>query len=148
MSFLTHKSFDAKTGVLLSHSLELSQKFAEADEIILAAPFWEFMFPAIVNCYFEQVSCVGTTFKYTPTGGIWLCKANSFKYIYTAGAYLTPEDKLCEKYLKRLTKFYGIKSFSSILVDGLDIDINDAEDLVSKMCNKITNSTLYELKNK
>ena len=132
-------SFD-ETGKPNISSKALAEEFANADEIILAAPFWEFIFPAIVSCYIEKVSVVGTTFVYSPEGSVGLCKAKSFKYIYTAGNYLTEEDKLSEKYLKRLTELYGIDEFSAILVDGLDIQTNDAEALVNDMCEKIKNN--------
>ena len=63
--FLSNKSFDSKTGEISSSNVFFAKEFADADEIILAAPFWEFLFPAIVSCYFEMVSVPGITFKYT-----------------------------------------------------------------------------------
>ncbi len=137
LMYLTADSFDDVTGEQINPAIELAREFAAADEIILAAPFWEFMFPAVVNCYFELVSCVGITFKYTSKGGVGLCKSKSLKYIYTAGNYLSPEDKVCELYLKKLTELYGISEFSSYVVDGLDIETNDPERMISEMCDKI-----------
>ncbi len=137
LQYMTSKSFVSETGEMIPFDSGLAQEFADADEIVLAAPFWEFMFPAVVSCYFEKVSCVGVTFKYTETGSVGLCKATSFKFIYTAGDYLKDEDRVPEKYLKKLTELYGIPEFSSILVDGLDIQTNDAEVLVNNMCDKI-----------
>lgn len=137
LAFMTKASFDPVTGEPLPSSTALAEEFAQADQIILAAPFWEFMFPAVVNCYFEKVSVVGIAFEYTETGSVGLCKADSFKYIYTSGDYLGEDDKISEKYLKRLTELYGIKNFSSILVDALDIETNDAVKLVNDMCDKL-----------
>ncbi len=142
LSFMTDKSFNPENGEQLDQSTALSKEFAMADEIILAAPYWEFMFPAVVSCYIEQVSRVGVTFKYTETGSQGLCKARSFTYIYTAGDYLKAEDKVSEKYLNKLTKLYGIPSFSAILADGLDIQTNDAEKLVLEACDKIKNNRI------
>ncbi|MFI3327211.1 MAG: NAD(P)H-dependent oxidoreductase [Clostridia bacterium] len=130
ISYLTPDLFGKETGEQKPFPTNLAEEFANADEIILAAPFWEFMFPAVVNCYFERVSCVGVAFKYTEKGSVGLCKSKSFKYIYTAGNYLSEEDKVCEKYLKKLCELYGIQDFSSILVDGLDIQTNNAEKMI------------------
>ncbi len=137
IQYITPDSFNPQTGEMLAFSTSLAEEFAMADEIILVAPFWEFLFPAVVNCYFERVSVVGVTFKYSPKGSIGLCKANSFKYIYTSGDYLKEDDKICEKYFQRLCSLYGIKSFSSILLDGLDIQTNNAEIMVNEMCEEI-----------
>ncbi len=135
--YMTDKSFHPKTGKQEDSTSELAKEFAAADEIILAAPFWEFMFPAVVSCYFEEVSAVGTTFNYTPEGSVGLCKARSLTYIYTAGDCLCDEDRISEKFMLRLAKLYGIPSCSFISVDGLDIETNDAQALVDGVCNKI-----------
>lgn len=137
INFLSNKSFDLKTGEISSSNVFFAKEFADADEIILAAPFWEFLFPAIVSCYFEMVSIPGITFKYTENGSAGLCKAKSFTYIYTSGDYLSEDDKICEKYISRLSKLYGISEFSTISAEGLDIETNCADTIVSDICNKI-----------
>ncbi|MFI3168079.1 MAG: NAD(P)H-dependent oxidoreductase [Bacillota bacterium] len=140
LSFLSETSFDSTTGQQKSACSKLAEEFASADEILLAAPYWEFLFPAVVSCYFEAVSLVGKTFKYTQTGSVGLCKAESFKYIYSAGDFLCEDDKLSEKYLEKLSKLYGITNFSAILADGLDIDGNDAVKIVKDKCDQIRNN--------
>lgn len=134
---MTATSFDKETGEQKSASTKWAEEFASADEIILSAPYWEFLFPAVVNCYFERVSMVGQTFCYTDTGSVGLCKASHFHYIYTAGDHLQEEDKLNERYLEKLTKLYGIKNFSVIMADGLDIQGNHGEQIVADLCATI-----------
>lgn len=140
INFLSNKSFDSKTGEISSSNVFFAKEFADADEIILAAPFWEFLFPAIVSCYFEMVSIPGITFKYTENGSAGLCKAKSFTYIYTSGDYLSEDDKICEKYISRLSKLYGISEFSTISAEGLDIDTNCADSIINEICNKLKNN--------
>ncbi|MFI3177471.1 MAG: NAD(P)H-dependent oxidoreductase [Eubacteriales bacterium] len=137
IQYMTHMSFDSTTGNPLPMDSTLAEEFASADEIVLAAPFWEFLFPAVVSCYFECISIAGVTFQYTQTGSEGLCKATKFTYIYTAGAYLKKEDKLCEQYLRQLMNLYGIPEFSAILVDGLDIETNNANELVDAKCKEL-----------
>ncbi|MFI3165095.1 MAG: NAD(P)H-dependent oxidoreductase [Bacillota bacterium] len=137
IGYMKSDSFDIATGEQKPASCELAKEFAAADEVVLAAPYWEFLFPAVVNCYFEAVSVAGETFKYTEKGSVGLCKAKNLKYIYTAGAYLGQDDKLCEEYVKKLANLYGIKNFSTILLDGLDIWGNNPEKMVADACEKI-----------
>ena len=145
ISFLSNKNFDAKTGELnLESDFSLAKEFADADKIIIAAPFWEFLFPAIVNCYIEMISIVGITFQYGVEGSIGLCKANSMTYIYSSGDELQDEDKICEKYLQRLSKLYGIPKFSVISAQGLDIQTNCADTIVNGVLEKIKSNNISE----
>lgn len=137
LGFMTCDSFPVETGEQVPMDPGLADEFASADEIVLAAPYWEFLFPAVVNCYFEAVSIAGHTFKYTESGSVGLCKANSLTYIYTAGDYIKDDDKISEKYLEKLTKLYGIEDFSSIYLGGLDIYGNDVEQMMMEKCREI-----------
>ncbi len=135
--FFTNKSVNPETGELYPANDMLAKEFASVDEIVIAAPFWEFMFPAIVSCYFEMISVVGITFRYTFNGSEGLCKANFLTYIYTSGDYLKDEDKISEIYVRRLSKLYGISEFSAISAQGLDIETNDAAKIVDEVCGNL-----------
>ncbi len=135
--FVTNAQFDQTTGQLLERNATLAKEFANADEIIFAAPYWEFMFPAIVSCYIEMISIVGITFTYTANGSVGLCKAISLVYVYTAGDELQESDKTNEAYLKRLTKLFGIPTYSSIHATGLDVDPRRAQHIVDKVCTNL-----------
>lgn len=137
LGFMTRESFSIETGEQISIDPRFADEFASADEIVLAAPYWEFLFPAVVNCYFEAVSIAGHTFKYTETGSVGLCKASSLTYIYTAGDYIKADDKISEKYLEKLTTLYGIEKFASIYLGGLDIYGNDVEQMMMEKCREI-----------
>ena len=142
ISFLSNKNFNETTGELkLESDCLLAKEFASADKIVIAAPFWEFLFPVILNCYIEMVSVVGITFTYTAEGSVGLCKADSMAYIYSAGDNLKDEDKISEKYIQRLSKLYGIPKFATISAKGLDIETNCADTIVNDICDKIKNNT-------
>jgi Acyl carrier protein phosphodiesterase len=65
---------------------DLARQFAEADEIVIAAPFWDLSFPAALKQYFEQINVRGITFFYTPEGiPTGLCRARRLTYITTVG---------------------------------------------------------------
>jgi len=55
---------------------DLARQFAAADTIVIATPFWDLSFPAVLKQYFEQINAIGITFKYTEEGyPVGLCKA-------------------------------------------------------------------------
>lgn len=134
---MTHDSFDPQTGKLRGGDTRPAKEFASADEIVLAAPFWEFLFPAAVGCYFEMVSVPSITFQYSEGGSEGLCRAESMTYLYTSGDNLSSEDKIGELYLKRIAKLYGIPNVSVISVQGLDANPEKADELVADVCRKI-----------
>ena len=51
------------SGDLQSPMFELARQFSEAETIVIAAPFWDLSFPAMLKQYLEQINVVGITFK-------------------------------------------------------------------------------------
>ena len=55
---------------------DYARQFAQADKIVIAAPYWDLSFPAVLKQYFEQINVLGVTFSYSSDGvPIGLCKA-------------------------------------------------------------------------
>ena len=118
---------------------DLARQFAEADEIVIAAPFWDLSFPAALKQYFEQINVRGITFFYTPEGiPTGLCRARRLTYITTVGGDFFPE-KYGAGYVRALAQiFYGIAEFKLIKATGLDIVGADVEALVDSAKESIT----------
>ena len=108
-----------------------ARQFADADEIVIAAPFWDLAFPAKLKIYLEQITVSGITFKYVeghPTG---LCKAKKLMYITTSGGPIF--DDFGYSYVKTLAKkFYGIEQTQAVRAMNLDVDMISTEELLSK----------------
>jgi FMN-dependent NADH-azoreductase len=102
-----------------------AKQFAEADIIVMAAPYWDLSFPALVKLYFEAITVCGIAFRYTPEGyPQGLCKAKKFYYVTTSGGYIGEYD-FGFQYAKALvTKLYGIPAAECIKQEGLDIANN------------------------
>jgi len=115
---------------------DLARQFASADTIVIAAPFWDLSFPAILKQYFEQINAIGITFKYTEEGyPVGLCKAKKLYYVTTAGGMFFPEE-YGFGYIHALAKnFYGINDCIMFKAIGLDIYGADEEHILSK-CEK------------
>ena len=120
-----------KEGKLDDPMLRYARQFANADEIVIAAPFWDLSFPAMLKIYIEQITVAGITFKYTngrPTG---LCKAKTLTYITTSGGPIF--DDFGYAYVKTLAqKFYGIEKTEAIRAMNLDVEMISAEELLEK----------------
>ena len=115
---------------------DLARQFATADTIVIAAPFWDLSFPAMLKQYFEQINAIGITFKYTEEGyPVGLCKAKKLYYITTAGGMFFSEE-YGFGYIRALAEnFYGIKECIIFKAVGLDIDGADEEQILLE-CEK------------
>ena len=116
----------------------LARQFAEADEIIIAAPFWDMSFPAVLKQYFEQINVLGITFAYTPEGMPYgLCRAKCLTYITTVGGNFFPEE-YGAGYVKALAQsFYGIPEFRLVKATGLDIVGADVDAILNSVKTKL-----------
>lgn len=103
-----------------------ARQFAEAETIVIAAPYWDLSFPAMLKQYLEQINVVGITFKYSEEGiPIGLCSAKSLYYVTTAGGCYVPED-YGFGYVKALAQnYYGIQDVRKLEAVGLDIEGSD-----------------------
>ena len=117
---------------------EPARRFAEAETIVIAAPFWDLSFPAMLKQYLEIVNVVGITFRYAEDGTlIGMCKAKKLYYVTTAGGYFVPED-YGFGYVKAFAEsYYGIPDVRKFEAVGLDIVGADVEAIMIEAENKI-----------
>ena len=110
---------------------DLPRQFAAAEEIVIAAPYWDLSFPASLKQYLEQINVVGIAFRYTQEGiPESLCRAKRLYYVTTAGGNYVPEE-FGYGYVKALAQgYYGIPDVRLIKATGLDIVGADAEDIM------------------
>ena len=110
---------------------DFARQFANADAIVIAAPFWDLSFPAVLKTYLEQINVVGITFRYTPEGvPVGLCQAKKLYYVTTAGVEFFPEE-YGFGYVRALARnFYGIEDVELIQAVGLDIEGASVEEIL------------------
>lgn len=120
-----------KEGELDDPMFRYAKQFAEADEIVIAAPFWDLSFPAKLKIYMEHISVSGITFRYDKGRPLGLCKAKRLTYITTSGGPIL--DDFGYTYIKTLAqKFYGIEQTKAYRAMNLDVEMICAEDLLEK----------------
>ena len=113
-----------------------ARQFANADEIVIAAPFWDLSFPAILKVYIEHISVAGITFEYINGRPYGLCKAKQLTYVTTSGGPIFADFGY--EYVKTLAKnFYGISQTKAYRAMNLDVNMIDAEDVLTKACISI-----------
>ena len=110
-----------------------AKQFAAADRIVVAAPYWDFSFPARMKCYLEQICVTGLTFTFSSKGiPGGLCHADSLHYVTTSGGPIG-ELNLGYEYLEKLCKvYYGINETVCYTAEGLDIEGNSVEEIMKE----------------
>ena len=110
-----------------------AKQFAAADRIVVAAPYWDFSFPARMKCYLEQICVTGLTFTFSSKGiPGGLCHADSLHYVATSGGSIG-ELNLGYEYLEKLCKvYYGINETVCYTAEGLDIEGNSVEEIMKE----------------
>ena len=131
--FLNMRDRLISEGSLDSPVFDLARQFSEAETIVIAAPYWDLSFPAVLKQYFEQVNVVGITFRYTEEGiPEGLCKADRIFYVSTAGGGYAPTE-FGFGYVKALAQgYYGIGAVRLIEAVGLDIYGADVEAILEE----------------
>ena len=109
-----------------------AKQFAKSDVIVIAAPYWDLMFPAVLKTYLEQITVNGLTFAYSENGIPYgLCKAKKLIYVTTAGGPIIHNFGF--DYVSTLAKcFYGINDVQLVKAEGLDIHGADAPKIMEE----------------
>lgn len=121
-----------RSGDLSAPILRYARQFAQADTVVVAAPYWDLLFPTVVRAYFEAVTITGVTFHYTPEGfPEGLCRAKKLIYVTTAGGPIGAYN-LGFEYIKALGQlYYGIPEIQCFTAEGLDIIGADPEAIMA-----------------
>ena len=112
---------------------DLAKQFAAADKIVIAAPYWDLMFPAALKTYLENITVAGITFRYTAQGRPEsLCKTKELHYVTTSGGFIGQND-FGFAYVKALAQnFFGITGIHRYSAERLDIFGADVETIMDK----------------
>ncbi|MBQ7223746.1 MAG: NAD(P)H-dependent oxidoreductase [Erysipelotrichaceae bacterium] len=128
---------DQDVALSITDEYTYAHRFAQADEIVLAAPYWDYSYPASVKAFIEAVNCYGITFRYENDKAVGLCRAERLVYIQTAGG-LIGRFNFGYDHVKALCQtFYGIKEVVEFRAEGLDLEDSDSEKLVNKAKKEI-----------
>ena len=121
--------------------LRYARQFAEADTVVIAAPYWDLIFPATVRLWFEHICVTGLTFRYSPEGfPVSLCRAKKLIYVTTAGGPIFEGFNFGYDYCRAMAEgYFGIHDCLCIKAEGLDIVGADVEGIMAKAKEEIAN---------
>lgn len=117
-----------------------ARQFAEADCIVIAAPYWDLGFPALLKIYLESITVSGITFCYENDRPRGLCKAKKLYYLTTAGGPILADFGFA--YIQALAQgLYGIGETVCISAENLDMDGTDIAGRLEKAKEEIDRKT-------
>ena len=123
-----------EAGELNHPRFRYAHRFQEAERIVIAAPFWDLSFPALLKVYIENVNVQGITFDCDEKNGCFgTCRAEKMLFLTTRGSAM--EGNVTDngtKYLGDMARFFGIPHFEHIAADGLDLGIEPVEQILSR----------------
>ena len=110
------------SGRVPEETVAIAGKIASADRIVIASPFWDMSFPAILKSFFENMSLYNVTFTDDGTTCSGLCKCRKVLYITTRGMDIPTGDFRDQgsSYLKALSSLWGLGEVITVAAWNLD----------------------------
>lgn len=126
-------------GEIPSWAKEAATAIAKADRILIAAPFWDMSFPAVLKCFFEQTSLFDITFTDNGKTCVGLCKAPKVLYITTRGMDIPTGSFLDQgsPYLRALGALWNLGEMTVL-------DVHNTDYLPKEELREQINSTIEE----
>lgn len=99
-----------------------ARKLAAADRLVIAAPFWDMSFPAILKVFIENMSLFNITFKNNGTSFEGLCKCEKVLYVTSRGMDIRTGDPLdaATPYIKAVSALWGLGEVLSVAAENMD----------------------------
>ncbi len=94
--------------------------FVKAESVVIAAPYWDLMFPASLKAYIEHIFVRELTFVYRNDAPVGLCTARRALFLTTAGSPMGQHD-FGARYLEATLGMLGIPRFDSVCAEGIDL---------------------------
>ena len=110
-----------------------ARQFANADTVVIAAPFWDLSFPSALKIWLEYVMALGVTFHYSENGmPQGLCKAKELFYVSTAGGPVLPSHMGFD-YVNALAKnYFSIDETALFSAENLDVIGADTQAILAR----------------
>ncbi len=116
---------------------DLAHRFASAENIILAAPYWDLSFPAELKIFVENIYVTGIVSKYGPDGRpVGLCKAHDLYYVTTSGGPYDPRFSY-DYFREMAVNYFGIQNTHLVKAEMLDVQGYDAAGIMEEAKKKL-----------
>ena len=115
--------------------IHMAEKIASCDGLVIAAPFWDMSFPALLKVFLEKLSIQNVMFEDNGKTCSGIAKCPYMFFITTRGMYIPDGSDLeqATPYLKALCQLWGIKQFDYVSAYNLDyLPEEEIEDRLEK----------------
>lgn len=110
-------------GILDPIAVDYAHRVVDSDLLIMAFPFWDMSFPAIVKVFCEHITLNGITFKSAEDGSVsGCCRAKKLIIVTTRGLELEDGSPMEQgsSYLKAIGWLWGVNDVEVISAVGMD----------------------------
>lgn len=119
--------------------LKIARKIASCDGLVIAAPFWDMTYPALLKTFIEKMSVFNIMFIDDGTTCVGISKNKFMLYITTRGMNIKDNSKYdgASLSLKSLCLLWGIPQFEC--VSAYNLDYSDEKQIKHKLklaCSK------------
>lgn len=115
----------------------MARQLADADFVLIGAPYWDLSFPTALKAYVENIMVSGITFRYGEGGIAGLCKGKMLTYITTAGGFMG-ENNFGYDYIAKIAEMIGINASQFACAEMLDVVGNDTEKIMAEAEEQIS----------
>lgn len=135
---LTEGFFAQREALLAQNNREharfrYARQFSQAERVVVAAPFWDLGFPALLKMYIENICVDGITFGANESGVFGLCAASRLLFLTTRGGnYADSPQEMGARYLEALCDFWGIPRFDVVAANSLDLGLEPVETILKR----------------
>ncbi|MBO4798299.1 MAG: NAD(P)H-dependent oxidoreductase [Candidatus Methanomethylophilaceae archaeon] len=115
-----------------------ARRYASADILVVATPFWESGFNSLTKIYLENISQIGISFTYTDEGvPQGLTSIGRAYYVTTRGGFTDDGHDLGYMMFREVAGMHGIKDVRILSANALDIAGNDPEAIIEDAISRI-----------
>ena len=128
---------DRANGIVPDEYVAMAKKLADADRLVIAAPFWDMSFPGALKVFLENMSLFNVTFGSNEKECYGLCKAEKVLYITTRGMNISTGDALeqATPYINAIGKLWGLGELH--VISAQNMDYSTEEQKAEKVKNAI-----------
>lgn len=128
---------DRANGIVPDEYVAMAKKLADADRLVIAAPFWDMSFPGALKVFLENMSLFNVTFGSNEKECYGLCKAEKVLYITTRGMNISTGDALeqATPYINAIGKLWGLGELH--VISAQNMDYSTEEQKAEKVRNAI-----------
>lgn len=122
---------ERSSGYVPEETVRLAKRIAAADRIVIAAPFWDMSFPAILKVFIENMSLFNITFRDNGTSFDGLCRCEKVLYVTTRGMNVHTGDPLeaATPYIRAVSALWGLGEVTTVSAENLDFSTPEEVDM-------------------